>query len=52
MARELDSSHFPTTCCVCAAVQVPHKERRMVSEALEFTPLGQKLDEISQISID
>ena len=50
MARQLDSSHFPTTCCVCAAVQVPHNGRR-VSKALEFTALGQKLDEISQISL-
>ena len=51
MARQLDSSHFPTTCCLCAAVQVPHKERRRVSKALEFTALGQKLDEISQVSL-
>ena len=50
MARQLDSSHFPTTCCVCAAVQVSHKERRRVSKALEFIALGQKLDEIIQIS--
>ena len=51
MARELDSGHFPKTCCVCAAVQEPHKERRRVSKALEFTALGQKLNEISQIPL-
>ena len=49
MAWELDSSHFPTTCCVCAAIQVPHEEGRRVSKAFEFTALRQKLDEISQV---
>ena len=47
MARELDSSHFPTTCYVCADVQVPRRSLK----ALEFTALKQKLDEISQISL-
>ena len=51
MAQGLEANHFETTCCVCAAADVPHKERRKVSEALTLTALGRKLDEISQISL-
>ena len=51
MAQGLEPSRLETTCCVCASVEVPHKERRRVSRALAFTVLGQKLNEISQISL-
>ena len=51
MAQGLEPSCLETTCCVCASVEVPHKERRRVSRALAFTVLGQKLNEISQISL-
>ena len=51
MAQGLEASHLETTCCVCAAADVPRKARRKVSEALALTVLGRKLDEISQISL-
>ena len=50
MAQGLETSHSETTCCVCAAADVPRKDRRKVSEALALTVLGRKLNEISQIS--
>ena len=45
------SCHLETTCCVCGAANVPHKERRKVSWAHSYTDLGRRLNEISQISM-
>ena len=51
MMQGLEASHSETTCCVCAAADVPHKDRRKVSEALALIILDRKLNEISQISL-
>ena len=44
-----EPGHLETICCVCAAADVSHKERRRISHAHTYTALSRKLDDICQI---
>ena len=46
-----EPSHLETTCYICAAADMPHKERGRVSQTYANTVVDRKLNEISPISL-